>query len=51
MHINFSLIIGDQEVKDYVGNIKCTHSKTQDIVPIENIVAYIENHMEGHVHE
>ena len=39
------MIIGDQEIADEVVNIKCTHSKTQDIVPIENIVAYIENHM------
>ena len=51
MHSHFALIIGDQEVEDEVVNIKCTHSKTQDVVPIENIVAYIENHMEGHDHE
>ena len=51
MNSHFAMIIGDQEVVDEVVNIKCTHSKTQDVVPIENIVAYIENHMEGHVHE
>ena len=51
LNSHFAMIIGDQEIADEVVNIKCTHSKTQDIVPIENIVAYIENHMEGHVHE
>ena len=51
MHSHFALIIGDQEVEDEVVNIKCTHSKTQDVVSIENIVAYIETHLEGHDHE
>ena len=51
LNSHFAMIIGDQEIADEVVNIKCTHSKTQDIVPIENIVAYIENHMEGHGHE
>uniref|UniRef100_UPI0025F5051A histidine--tRNA ligase n=1 Tax=Thomasclavelia sp. TaxID=3025757 RepID=UPI0025F5051A len=51
LNSHFAIIIGEQEVKDEVVNIKCTCSKTQDIVPIENIVAYIEEHMEGHSHE
>ncbi|WP_294579503.1 histidine--tRNA ligase [uncultured Thomasclavelia sp.] len=51
LNSHFAMIIGDKEVEQEVVNIKCTHSKTQDVVPIENIVAYIEEHMEGHSHE
>ena len=51
-HAHFSMIIGDEEVQKEVVNMKCNHSHTQDEVPLENIVAYIENHMSGgHEHE
>ena len=48
---HFAMIIGEQEVKDEVVNIKCIHSKVQDTVPLENIVAYLENHERGDHHE
>lgn len=51
-HAHFSMIIGEEEVKKEVVNMKCNHSKEQAEVPLENIVAYIENHMNGgHSHE
>lgn len=51
-HAHFSMIIGDEEVKKEVVNMKCNHSKEQEEVPLENIVAYIEHHYEGgHMHE
>lgn len=51
-HAHFSMIIGEEEVQKEVVNIKCNHSRQQDIVPLEDIVAYIENHLEGgHEHE
>lgn len=49
---HFAMIIGDTEVENEEVNIKCTHSKTQDTVKLENILSYIENHgEEGHNHE
>lgn len=49
---HFAIIIGEEEVKNEVVNIKCTHDKQQDTVKLENIVAYIEHHLEGgHEHE
>ena len=52
MNAHFAMIIGEDEVKNEVVNIKCTHSKTQDTVKLENIMEYIENHMSGgHEHE
>lgn len=49
---HFSMIIGDEEVQKEVVNMKCNHSKEQTVVPLEDIVAFIENHYEGgHVHE
>ena len=51
-HAHFSMIIGEEEVQKEVVNIKCNHSRQQDIVPLEDIVAYIENHLQGgHEHE
>ena len=46
------MIIGEEEVKKEVVNMKCNHSKEQVEVPLENIVEFIENHFEGdHDHE
>ena len=51
-HAHFSMILGDEEVRNEVVNIKCNHDKTQETVALENIVAYIENHLAGgHEHE
>ena len=51
-HAHFSMIIGEEEVKKEVVNMKCNHSKEQVEVPLENIVEFIENHYEGdHDHE
>lgn len=51
-HAHFSMIIGEEEVKKEVVNMKCNHSKEQSEVALENIVAFIENHYEGgHDHE
>lgn len=51
-HAHFSMIIGEEEVKKEVVNMKCNHSKEQVEVPLENIVEFIENHFEGdHDHE
>lgn len=51
-HAHFSMIIGDEEVKKEVVNMKCNHSKEQTEVALENIVAFIEEHFEGgHHHE
>lgn len=51
-HAHFSMIIGEEEVKKEVVNMKCNHSKEQTEVALENIVAFIENHYEGgHDHE
>ena len=50
-HAHFAMIMGEEEVSNEVVNMKCTHSKTQDIVKLENIVEYMENHMGGHSHE
>lgn len=50
-HAHFAMIIGDEEVEKEVVNIKCVHSKTQDIVPLEDIVEYLERHVEEHNHE
>ena len=42
----------DEEVKNEVVNIKCNHDKEQVVVPLENILAHIENHLSGgHEHE
>jgi histidyl-tRNA synthetase len=49
-HAHFSMIIGEEEVQKEVVNMKCNHSKEQNIVPLENIVAFIENHYEGGDH-
>lgn len=49
---HFSIILGEEEVKNEVVNIKCNHDKEQDVVPLENILAHIENHLSGgHEHE
>ncbi len=49
---HFSMIIGEDEVQKEVVNMKCNHSKEQTIVPLENIVEFIEKHYEGgHHHE
>lgn len=51
-HAHFSMIIGEEEVKNEVVNMKCNHSKEQIKVPLENIVSFIEEHFEGgHHHE
>ncbi|MCI9092174.1 MAG: histidine--tRNA ligase [Coprobacillus sp.] len=51
-HAHFSMIIGDEEVKKEVVNMKCNHSKEQTEVALENIVSFIEEHFEGgHHHE
>lgn len=51
-HAHFSMIIGDEEVKKEVVNMKCNHSREQVEVPLENIVAFIEEHYAGgHEHE
>ena len=42
----------EEEVKNEVVNIKCNHDKEQEVVPLENILAHIENHLSGgHEHE
>ena len=42
----------EEEVKNEVVNIKCNHDKEQVVVPLENILAHIENHLSGgHEHE
>lgn len=51
MQAHFAIIIGDQEVKEEVVNIKCTHSRTQDRVPLEEILEYLEKHEGEHHHE
>lgn len=49
---HFAIIIGEEEVKNEVVNIKCTHDKQQETIPLEDIVAYIEHHLVGgHEHE
>ena len=49
---HFSIILGEEEVKNEVVNIKCNHDKEQEVVPLENILAHIENHLSGgHEHE
>ena len=51
-HAHFSMIIGEEEVKNEVVNMKCNHSREQTVVKLENIVEFIENHYEGgHDHE
>ena len=51
-HAHFSMILGDEEVKNEVVNMKCTHSKEQTVVPLENIVSFIDEHYQGgHDHE
>ena len=51
-HAHFSMIIGEEEVQKEVVKMKCNHSKEQVEVPLENIVAFIEEHYEGgHDHE
>lgn len=49
-HAHFSMIIGEEEVQKEVVNMKCNHSKEQTVVPLENIVAFIEEHYEGGEH-
>lgn len=51
-HAHFSMIIGESEVENEVVNIKCNHTREQNVVKLENIVEFIENHYEGgHEHE
>jgi histidyl-tRNA synthetase len=51
-HAHFSMIIGEDEVNKEVVNMKCNHSKEQTVVPLEDVVEFIENHFEGgHTHE
>ena len=49
-HAHFSMIIGEEEVQKEVVNMKCNHSKEQTVVPLENIVSFIEEHYEGGNH-
>lgn len=49
-HAHFSMIIGEEEVQKEVVNMKCNHSKEQTVVPLENIVSFIEEHYEGGEH-
>ena len=49
-HAHFSMIIGEEEVQKEVVNMKCNHSKEQTVVPLENIVSFIEEHYEGGDH-
>ncbi len=44
------MIIGEEEVQKEVVNMKCNHSKEQTVVPLENIVSFIEEHYEGGNH-
>ncbi len=49
---HFSMIIGEEEVKNEVVNMKCNHSKEQTVVKLENIVSFIDEHYgEGDHHE
>ncbi len=49
---HFAIIIGEEEMNNEVVNIKCLCSKTQDVVPLEKILEYIEHHVQGgHKHE
>jgi histidyl-tRNA synthetase len=51
-HAHFSMIIGEEEVKKEVVNMKCNHSKEQSVVRLEDIVEFIDRHFEGgHEHE
>lgn len=51
-HAHFSMIIGEEEVKNEVVNLKCNHSREQHVVKLEDIVEFIENHYAGgHDHE
>ena len=51
-HAHFSMIIGDEEVEKEVVNIRCNETKEQTVVPLENIIAFIDEHLEGgHSHE
>lgn len=47
MHARFAMIIGEDEMKNEVVNIKEIASRTQETVKLENIVAYLEEKMEG----
>lgn len=48
---HFAIIIGEEEVAREVVNIKCTHSKQQDEVALENILSYLDHHEHKHTGE
>ncbi len=49
---HFALILGEDEVKNEVVNMKCLHTKVQETVKLEDLVAYIDQHEAGgHEHE
>jgi histidyl-tRNA synthetase len=46
-HAKFSMIIGEEEVKNETVNMKENATRSQENIPLENIVEYLESHMEG----
>lgn len=46
-HAKFSMIIGEEEVKNETVNMKENATRNQENIPLENIVEYLESHMEG----
>ncbi|WP_249030513.1 histidine--tRNA ligase [Tannockella kyphosi] len=48
---HFAMILGQEEVENEVVNIKCTVSKHQSVVKLEDILSYIEDHESGEEHE
>lgn len=46
-HAHFAMILGEEEVKNEVVNIKCRHDKIQETVKLEDIVAYLDDHLQG----
>ncbi|MDD8048921.1 MAG: histidine--tRNA ligase [Thomasclavelia sp.] len=51
VNAHFSIIIGEEEIKKEVVNIRCNHTKVQDEVKFENILEYLDNHEGEHSHE
>lgn len=45
-HAKFAMIIGEDEAKNEVVNIKDTKNRTQDTVKLEDIISYLEKKME-----
>lgn len=44
-HARFALILGENEVQNECVNIKDTKTREQDVVPFENILAYLEERL------